>query len=132
MGDRNGYAVFLFDNALETLGEAVRPYLCEGPAGTHLSCREVDTSGGFVEMTLDGRDESGRTVDLELIVPSNMIRMIVSARAEDAFGFVPRNAVPLEPALPAIGPTAAAPGASSGAVPDAGGVGAPVRTPGKP
>jgi hypothetical protein len=134
MGDRNGYAVFLYDKSLEILGEAIKPYLCEGPHGTHVSCREVDTSGGFVEMMLDGRDESGRTIDLELIVPTNMIRMIVSARADEAFGFMPRNAMPLEPALPPTGPTAAPAKAQSEAVPDAGTRpdAPPVRTPDKP
>jgi hypothetical protein len=119
MGDRKGYAVFLYEKSLETLGDAIKPYLCEGPHGCHVSCREVDTSGGFVEMLLDGRDESGRTIDLELIVPTNMIRMIVSARADEAFGFAPRNAVPLEPSLPAVGPTAAPAKARSEALPDA-------------
>lgn len=134
MGDRNGYAVYLYENALETLGEAIKPYLCDGPHGCHVSCREVDTSGGFVEMAVDGRDEAGRMIDLELIVPTNMIRMIVSARADEAFGFVPRNATPLEPALPAVGPTAVRAQTPSGALPDAETVpDAPqVQTPSKP
>lgn len=134
MGDRNGYAVFLYDKSLEVLGDAIKPYLCEGPHGTHVSCREVDTSGGFIEMTLDGRDQGGRTIDLELIVPSNMVRMIVSARADEAFGFVPRNAMPLEPALPPTGPTAAPPQARPEAVPDSASVDGtpPVQTPDKP
>jgi hypothetical protein len=134
MGDRNGYAVFFYENSLATLGEAIKPYLCEGPHGTHVSCREVDTAGSFVEMMLDGREDSGRTIDLELIVPTSMVRMIVSARADEAFGFVPRDATPLEPALPVVGPTAAPTQAQSEAVPDAGSQpGAPpVRTPDKP
>lgn len=134
MGDRNGYAVYLYENALDTLGDAIKPYLCDGPHGCHVSCREIDTSGGFVEMALDGRDDDGRTIDLELIVPTNMIRMIVSARADEAFGFVPRSAMPLEPALPAVGPTAAPTRSQSEALPDAGTrPDAPqVQTPSKP
>lgn len=133
MGDRNGYVVFLFDHALETLGEAVRPYLCDGPAGKHLSCREIDTAGGFVEMMLDGCDDSGARQDLELIVPTNMVRMIVSARTEGSFGFAPRRAVPLEPALPPTGPTASPAGAQPEAVPDSSRDADPqVQTPDKP
>lgn len=133
IGDRNGYAVFLFEHALETLGDAIKPYLCDGPGGKHLSCREIDTAGGFVEMMLDGCDASGTPQDLELIVPSNMVRMIVSARTEGAFGFVPRQAVPLEPALPPVGPTAAPTDAQPRAVPDSGRDQAtPVQTPEKP
>lgn len=135
MDGRNGFAVYFHDHALETLGEAIKPYLCEGPHGRHVSCREVDTAGGFVEMMLDGRDADGRAVDLELIVPSNTIRMIVSARADDAFGFVPRNTVPLEPALPAVGPTAAPAQQPSASVPDSDarpGEETPIRTPDQP
>lgn len=134
MGEKNGYSVFLYEKSLETLGDAIKPYLCDGPHGKHVSCREVDTSGGFVEMTLDGREASGRTVELELMVPSNMICMIVSAQVEDTFGFVPRNAMPLEPALPPVGPTAAPTQARSESVPDAGSRDdAPlVKTPAKP
>ncbi|MFC0677446.1 hypothetical protein ACFFGH_06210 [Lysobacter korlensis] len=133
IGDRNGYAVFLFDHALETLGEPIKPYLCDGPVGTHLACREIDTAGGFVEMMLDGCDESGARQEVELIVPTNMIRMIVSARTEGSFGFVPRRAVPLEPALPPTGPTAAPADAQPQAVPDSGrGETPPVQTPDKP
>ncbi len=105
MNDSNGYAVFFFPPALEVLGEAIKPYLQDGPAGPHVPCREVDTGGAFVEMTLQGRTEDGRDVSLELMVPGNMVRMIVSARSDDSFGFYDRNrplVVILEPAMTAI------------------------------
>ena len=93
MNDLNGYAVFFFPQALEALGDAIKPYLQEGKAGPHLLCREIDTGGALVEMTLDGRTPQGQQVDLELMVPTSMVRMIVSARGEEAFGFGPRTAV---------------------------------------
>lgn len=92
MNDLNGYAVFFFPQALEALGDAIKPYLQEGKAGPHLLCREIDTGGALVEMTLDGRTPQGQPVDLELMVPTSMVRMIVSARGEEAFGFGPRTA----------------------------------------
>ena len=92
MNDLNGYAVFFFPQALEALGDAIKPYLQEGKAGPHLLCREIDTGGALVEMTLDGRTPNGQQVDLELMVPTSMVRMIVSARGEEAFGFGPRTA----------------------------------------
>ena len=33
MNDKNGYAVFFFPQALEALGDAIKPYLQEGKAG---------------------------------------------------------------------------------------------------
>ena len=92
MNDLNGYAVFFFPQALEALGDAIKPYLQESKAGPHLLCREIDTGGALIEMTLDGHTPHGQQVDLELMVPTSMVRMIVSARGEEAFGFGPRTA----------------------------------------
>ena len=104
MPDSSRYAVFLFPQALEALGEAIKPYLQDGPAGPHVPCVEVDTAGAFIELTLEGRDDNGREVALELMVPGNMVRMIVSARSDGAFGFYNRSKparAMIEPGLPA-------------------------------
>ena len=82
MNESAGYAVFFFAPALEALGDAIKPYLQDGPAGPHVPCREVDTAGAFIELTLEGRTPEGRQVELELMVPGNMVRMIVSARSD--------------------------------------------------
>ncbi|HWS77449.1 MAG TPA: hypothetical protein VN205_03625 [Thermomonas sp.] len=115
MNESPGYAVFFFPPALEALGEAIKPYLQDGPAGPHVPCREVDTAGAFIELTLEGRTEDGREVALELMVPGNMVRMIVSARSDGAFGFHDRNRVlpamlepGVRPADPLEAPAAAA------------------------
>ncbi|MBA3486418.1 MAG: hypothetical protein H0T88_04375 [Lysobacter sp.] len=106
MGDINGYAVYFFPPALEALGEAIKPYLVEGPNGAHVLCREIDTGGSLIEMTLNGRG-SGEPVQVELMVPTNMVRMIVSARSDESFGFGPHVAP--APAAVAAGPVAAQP-----------------------
>ena len=109
MNESAGYAVFFFAPALEALGDAIKPYLQDGPAGPHVPCREVDTAGAFIEMMLEGRTADGREVELELMVPGNMVRMIVSARSDGEFGFYNRSKparAMLEPGLP---PVAAAP-----------------------
>ncbi|ALN90593.1 hypothetical protein [Lysobacter gummosus] len=92
MNDTQGYAVFFFPQALEALGEAIRPYLLDGPAGMHVLCKEIDTGGAFTEMTLEGRTSDGRDLSLELMVPGSMVRMIVSAHGEASFGFGSRLA----------------------------------------
>ncbi|MEG3792210.1 hypothetical protein V1318_18990 [Lysobacter sp. CCNWLW3] len=111
MEESRGYAVFLFPQALEALGEAIKPYLLDGPAGPHVLCREIDTAGALIEMTLEMQTSEGRPVSLELMVPTSMVRMIVSARSDGAFGFGPR---PLHtPAAQAVVvPTVSAPAAA--------------------
>ncbi len=102
MNDSTGYAVFFFPNALEALGEAIKPYLQDGPLGAHIPCREVDTSGAFVELTVEGQTAQGQKVALDLMVPGSMVRMIVSAHGDNEFGFHARGKpAMLEPGMQA-------------------------------
>ncbi|MCA0395191.1 MAG: hypothetical protein LCH70_13935 [Proteobacteria bacterium] len=112
MNGKGGYAVFFFPQALEVLGGAIKPYLQDSLTGPHVACDEVDTAGGFVEMTLHGRTPEGRDVKLELMVPSSMVLMIVSTQQDGSFGFRPHQPeVPATPALPAAPAEPAAPAA---------------------
>ena len=119
MNESAGYAVFFFPPALEALGDAIKPYLQDGPAGPHVPCREVDTGGAFIEMTLEGRTVDGRAIALELMVPGNMVRMIVSAHSDEEFGFYNRNPAPvlLEPGLGIMPQADAKPGADAAPTP---------------
>ncbi len=102
MNDVQGYAVFFFPKAVEALGAAIKPYLLGEEGGEHVLCREVDTGGAFTKMVLDGRTPQGVPVELELMIPGSMVRMIVSARSEEAFGFGPRVQTPV-PAQAIVG-----------------------------
>lgn len=113
----SGYAVFLFEQAWEALGEAIKPYVQDGPAGPHIPCHEVDTAGAFVEMTLRAKDERGHDAEIELMVPGGMVRMIVSMHSESAFGFAANDRDVRASALPAVGPAAPAPREPSTAMP---------------
>jgi hypothetical protein len=117
MDDSSGYAVFFFPPALEALGDAIKPYLREGPMGPHIPCREVDTGGAFIEMTLVGQTEQGQKVELDLMVPGSMVRMIVSAHSDNEFGFYVRG----KPSMlePGMTTTAAAPQSAPQSAPDA-------------
>ncbi|HEV8692854.1 MAG TPA: hypothetical protein VGQ93_01520 [Lysobacter sp.] len=131
MNDASGYIVFFFPQALEALGEPIKPYLL-GPAGNeHVLCREVDTGGALIEMTLSGQTQDGKTVQIQLMVPSSMVRMIVSAHGDEHFGFRPRvGASAPAQNLPPVGPTGAPAQAPSEAVPST--TDAPTQTPLKP
>ena len=88
MTENSMVAVFLHAQALEVLGEAIRPYLSEGPAGPHLLCREVETGGALIEVSMEGRDKDGKRVELELMMPIGFIRLVVSVRSDGEFGFI--------------------------------------------
>lgn len=115
-----GYAVFLFDSAYEALGEAIAPFVVQGPGGRQICCQVVDTGGAFLEMTVDGVADTGEAVQVEVIVPIGMVRMIVSTRGPASFGFtVSRDGAPR--GLPVVGPDAPLPHAPPAAVPTSAG-----------
>ncbi|GAB3388551.1 hypothetical protein [Lysobacter fragariae] len=132
MNDSRGYVVFFFPQALEALGEPIKPYLLGTAGNEYVLCREVDTAGALIEMTLDGQAHDGKVVQVELMVPSQMVRMIVSAHGDEDFGFHPRVAVKDAPvaatAPPAAVAPAVAPADAAGTTPAA----APAPTPAQP
>lgn len=94
MNGNEGYAVFFFPEALKALGDTITPYLVkEEGKEPHVLCREIDTGGALTEMTLEGLAPDGKTVQIELMVPGSMVKMIVSARSDGAIGFSPRTTV---------------------------------------
>jgi hypothetical protein len=94
MNGNEGYAVFFFPEALNALGEIIKPYLVQAEGkDPHILCREIDTAGALIEMTLEGLAPDGKTVQIELMVPGNMVKMIVSARSDGNIGFSPRTTV---------------------------------------
>jgi len=130
MNEVEGYAVFFFPQALEALGEAIKPYLHEGPMGEHVLCNEVDTAGALIEMTIQAQTTDGRSTTLELMVPTSMVKMIVSARSDSAFGFGPRMTSAPMATLPPVAGDAPAASEPANAIP--GGGDAPTETPQKP
>src|SRR3546814_16200100 len=100
MNDSNDYAVFFFPQALEALGDAIKPYLQESPAGAHVVCNEIDTGGALVEMTLHGHDSKDRDVALELMVPTSMVRRTVSTHSDETFDLGPHVGPPPDPLVP--------------------------------
>jgi len=88
MADQQAYVVYFFPQAVEVLGDAIKPYLSEGPAGAHVLCSEIDTGGAFCEMTVQGKSATDKPIEIELMVPVGMIRLIVSVQdGEHEFGF---------------------------------------------
>lgn len=88
MGKANVYAVYFHPQAIEALGDIIKPYLSEGPVGQRVLCAEIDSGGPLFEMTLEGQSSDGREVELELMVPIAMVRCVVSVQGDDgSFGF---------------------------------------------
>ena len=88
MSEQRIYLVYIHVQSLDVLGDAIKAYLTEAPEGKHLRCKEIDSGGGFFQCALAGTDSSGKPLDVDLLVPASMIRLVVSASASEIeFGF---------------------------------------------
>jgi hypothetical protein len=88
MSEETQYAIYLHANALEALGEPIKPYLTQGPNGPHIVCTELDTGGALAEMCVQVNNAEGKPVVTEVMIPVGMIRMVVSIGGfDDRFGF---------------------------------------------
>ncbi len=88
MAEPLNYAVFLFPQAIEALGDPIKPYVREAPLGPHIVCAEVDASGSFFEMKLAGQGAQGQALELVILIPSSMVKLVMSMHGEHEIGFV--------------------------------------------
>lgn len=88
MSDAPKHAIYLFPQALETLGEAVSPFLQEGPHGPHFLCTEIDSGGPLFNMTVTATSAEGRLVETSIMIPSAMVRLVLSTQPELEIGYV--------------------------------------------
>lgn len=88
MTEPMNYAVFLFPQAIEALGEPIRPYLREASGGLHIVCAEIDASGALFGMTLAGKGPKSESLELEIMVPVSMVKLVMSMHGEQEIGFV--------------------------------------------
>ena len=87
MSELTVYAIFFQTQALETLGETIKPYLIDGAAGPHVLSSEIDAGGPLFEMTLMGKSAEGKPMAVEVMVPLSMIRIVVAVKNDEMFGF---------------------------------------------
>lgn len=88
LSDDIQYAVYLHDTAIEALGEAIKPFLSQGPFGPHFVCTEFDTGGPLCEMNVATTTSEGVKQTTQVMFPVAMIRLVLSLGGlADGFGF---------------------------------------------
>ena len=94
--EAGGYAVFLFPQAIEALGEAIAPFMTDSPMGRHIPCREIDTGGALVQLSVQMQQDDGQVNQMTLMLPVSMVQLVVSRASTSQFGFGPRLPQPLQ------------------------------------
>lgn len=85
--DLPSVAVLLFPQAVEAIAGALGGHIRDGELGPHILCRQVNTNGPYFEMVFDGKDAAGNAVEMQVMVPHGYIRLVMSVRGDDSFGF---------------------------------------------
>jgi hypothetical protein len=88
MAHKQTYAVLLFKEAFEALGESIKPFLRSGQFGDFIPCQSVDTNGPLCTLVVDARNEGPKELTVELQIPYPMIKLIVGSEVEGHAGFV--------------------------------------------
>jgi hypothetical protein len=88
MASKQTYSVLLFAEAIEVLGDAIKPFLRTGQFGDFIPCQAVETHGPLCTLVVDTRSEGATDLTVELQLPYPMIKLIVGTEAEGHAGFV--------------------------------------------
>ena len=88
MASKTVCGVLLFDEAIVALGEAIKPYLSEGPIGHFIYCRSATQVGSFMDMVFDASRSGGRIKeDMRVSIPAHFVKFVVSAENDLPIGF---------------------------------------------
>jgi hypothetical protein len=87
MASEQRYAVMLYDAALRDLGDAVKPYLQPGEFGPYLLCKRIEPGLPFTLLVLDVATPDRGTLQMEVQVPSAIVRLVINVSNHRPLGF---------------------------------------------
>lgn len=88
MSVQPSFAVLLFKEAQETLGDAIKPFQISGPFGVFIPCRSVDTTGQLCLLLIDTQRVGGTDLSVEIQIPYSMIKLVIATEREEHVGFI--------------------------------------------
>lgn len=90
MNNKAVCGVLLNAQAYAVLGEALRPYIKEGPIGKYIYCRTAQQIGSFLDMTFSPEMCDGSVKDeMRISIPLQYVEFIASAEGSLPIGFNP-------------------------------------------
>ena len=81
--EERDWGVVHTDDAINELGEDIKPYLTEGQHGLYLYCKDVDMSQPYLHMVADYRGQDCEPFELEIYVPHHYVKLIASSAKQE-------------------------------------------------
>lgn len=91
MATDDKYGVLLTDQGWDELGEALKPYVQNGPIGKYIYFKELTFTGSFISLTFTPNQVQDRIVtEMQIYIPSHFVKFVASAAGENAkkIGFI--------------------------------------------
>jgi len=82
------WGVILTDDAINELGEDIKPYLTEGQHGLYLFCKDVDMSQRYLHIVAEYQEPDCEPCELEIYVPHHYVKLIASSTDKNKIGFL--------------------------------------------
>lgn len=82
------YAVVLFDQAAEELGQLIALWLKRSDFGCYIYAKRIDPNGPYFHMWLDHVAPDGSTIETELQLPHHFLKAVFYAADVKRVGFV--------------------------------------------
>lgn len=82
------YAVVLFDQAAEELGQIAALWLNRAELGCYIYAKKIDPNGSYFHMWLEHVAPDGSTIETELQLPHQFVKAVFYAADMKRVGFV--------------------------------------------
>ena len=88
MSSSKVYAVVLFDQAAEELGQLVTLWLKRSAIGCYIYAKKIDPNGHYFHMWLEDAAPDGSTLEMELQLPHQFVKAVFYAADVKRIGFL--------------------------------------------
>lgn len=80
------YGVLLTDEGIKELGQAISPYLLNGPIGKYIYCNHAVQNGNFFDLTFDKSEKTHSLKERIIIsIPVVFVKFIATCQEESQF-----------------------------------------------
>ena len=88
MATRTHFGILLTDQAYEDIGEALKPYVQQGPIGRYLYAESVENQGNFILLTILPTEVQNRiTCPMTIWIPTQYVKFVVGSERPEILGF---------------------------------------------
>lgn len=92
MSKRTHFGILLSAQAYEDIGEALKPYVQQGPIGPYLYAESVENLGNFILLSILPEEVQNRIAcPMTIWIPVQYVKFIVGSERSEILGFTSKS-----------------------------------------